>query len=168
MSVAAIRVAALTGLRIGEILNIRWEDVDFSTGRLVLPDTKTGRRIANLPSPALAIVKELPRSSEWVFTGRGSSAISYHTVRIRWVEIAAAAGFRGIKSLSGVTLHDLRRSYMTNAARSGIGVMVLRDLLGHKSSKVAERYVRELGEPVREARSVVADKIAAMMEGESG
>ena len=57
---------------------------------------------------------------------------------------------------------------MTNAARSGIGVMVLRDLLGHKSSKVAERYVRELGEPVREARSVVADKIAAMMEGESG
>ena len=71
VSVAAIRVAALTGLRIGEVISMQWEDVDFSTGRLVLPDTKTGRRIANLPSPALAIVKELPRSSEWVFTGRG-------------------------------------------------------------------------------------------------
>ena len=54
---------------------------------------------------------------------------------------------------------------MTNAARSGIGVMVLRDLLGHKSSKVAERYVRELGEPVLEARSAVADTMQRMMEG---
>ena len=51
VSVAAIRVAALTGLRIGEILNIRWEDVDFSTGRLVLPETKTGDGLPTSPNP---------------------------------------------------------------------------------------------------------------------
>ena len=55
-SVAAIRLATVTGLRIGEILAIRWEHVDFETGRLILPETKTGRRVHDLPPPALAIL----------------------------------------------------------------------------------------------------------------
>ena len=42
--VAAIQLAAVTGLRIGEILAIRWEHLDLDTGRLTLPATKTGRR----------------------------------------------------------------------------------------------------------------------------
>ena len=41
-SVAAIRVAALTGLRISEVLAMRWSDVDLETGRVHLPGRKTG------------------------------------------------------------------------------------------------------------------------------
>ena len=55
-SVAAIRVAALTGLRIGEVLGVQWQHIDFSTGRLTLPQTKSGRRTHDLPAPALEIL----------------------------------------------------------------------------------------------------------------
>ena len=49
-SVAAIRVAALTGLRISEVCSIRWEHVDFEHGRVTLPETKTGRRVHDFPN----------------------------------------------------------------------------------------------------------------------
>ena len=45
-AVAALRFLALTGLRVGEALAIQWEHLDLSSGRLLLPKTKTGRRLA--------------------------------------------------------------------------------------------------------------------------
>ena len=45
-AVAAVRFAMTTGLRIGEVIAMRWADVDFEGGRVLLPDTKTGRRLA--------------------------------------------------------------------------------------------------------------------------
>ena len=60
-SVAAVRFAAVTGLRIGEILSIRWEHLDLESGRLTLPATKTGRRVHYLPAVAVAILNALPR-----------------------------------------------------------------------------------------------------------
>ena len=58
---------------------------------------------------------------------------------------------------------------MTLAAKSGmVSVMVLRDLLGHRTARVAEQYIRALGEPVREARMEMGDKIAAMMDVDGG
>ena len=161
-SVAAIRVAALTGLRIGEILGIQWQHIDFETGRLTLPETKTGRRVHDLPEPALALLSELPRFSIWAFTSTGTAAITYRTVRKHFVEIAAAAGIEEVR------LHDLRRTVMTRAAASGVGTHILRDLLGHKTTAMADRYIRAVGDPVREAREQVGAEMAAMMDGEGG
>ena len=163
-SVAAIRVAALTGLRIGEVLGIKWENIEFETGRLVLPETKTGRRGHDLPEPALAILNELPRFSgcEWVFTTSGRAGIVYRTVRGHFAKIVAAAGIKDVR------LHDLRRTVMTQAAASGVGTHVLRDLLGHKTTAMADRYIRAVGNPVREAREKVGAAMAAMMDGEDG
>ena len=156
-SVAAIRVAALTGLRIGEVLAIQWQHIDFSTGRLTLPDTKTGRRGHDLADAVLAVLAGLPRFGPWVFTTRGEVAIAYKTVRRHFAAMAKAAG------LHDVRLHDLRRTVMTRAAASGIGTHVLRDLLGHKSAVVADRYIRALGDPVRTARQAISAEMAAMM-----
>ena len=162
VSVAAIRFASLTGLRIGEVLGIKWEHVDFEMGKLVLPQTKTGRRVHDLPEPALALLAEIPRSGQWTFTNTGKSATIYRTVRRHFMEIVTEAGIEDVR------LHDLRRTVMTQAAAAGVGSHVLRDLLGHKTTAMADRYIRAVGEPVREAREAVADKIAAMMDGESG
>ena len=161
-SVAAIRVAALTGLRIGEVLGIQWQHIDFETGRLTLPETKTGRRVHDLPAPALALLRELPRFSTWAFTSTGTAAITYRTVRKHFVEIATTVGIEDAR------LHDLRRTVMTRAAASGVGTHVLRDLLGHKTTAMADRYIRAVGDPVREAREQVGAEIAAMMGGEGG
>ena len=158
-SIAAIRLAAVTGLRIGEILAIQWEHVEFETGRLLLPDTKTGRRHHDLPSAALAILTELPRINAWPFTTGRDAPIMYRTVRLHFARVASEAG------LEDVRLHDLRRTVMTTAAASGVGTHILRDLLGHKTAVMADRYIRAVGNPVRDAREQVGAAMAAMMQG---
>ena len=161
-NVAAIRFAALTGLRIGEVLAVRWEHVEFETGRLTLPDTKTGRRVHDLPSTAAAILADIPRIGEWAFTNNGKAPATYKRVRETFARVAAEAG------LEDVRLHDLRRTLMTNAALSGAGAHVLRDLLGHRDTTMADRYIRALSNPVRDTREQVSNTIAAMMDGKAG
>ena len=162
INVAAIRFAAVTGLRIGEVLAVRWEHVDFETGRLTLPDTKTGRRVHDLPSAALAVLATLPRWGDWTFSNNAKVPATYKRVRETFARVAEAAG------LEDVRLHDLRRSMMTQAALAGVGPHVLRDLLGHRDTTMADRYIRTLDAPVREAREQVGASIAAMMDGEAG
>ena len=161
-AVAAIRFAAVTGLRIGEILSVRWNHVDFETGRLTMPETKTGRRLHDLPTAALEILTALPRINDWCFTAVRDSPVTYRYVRNVFAEASHAAG------LADVRLHDLRRTVMTNAAAAGVGTHVLRDLLGHKTTAMADRYVRAVGNPVRDAREQVGAAMAAMMQGKSG
>lgn len=156
--VAAIRFAALTGLRISEVLAVRWQDIGEDE-TLVLPKTKTGRRVASIPAPALAILDSLPRLCDWAFTADGSRPLAYASA---WRVFGLAKTAAGVE---GVTLHDLRRTVMTQAAASGVSAHVLRDLLGHKSAAVAERYIRALGNPVREARDTAANAMADMMAG---
>ena len=158
-SVAAIRFAAITGLRIGEVLAIQWQHVDVEAGRLTMPETKTGRRVHHLPTPALAILEGLPRvhGCPWAFTTTGQAAITYRTVRKRFGEAVTAAG------LPDVRLHDLRRTVMTAAAAAGVGAHVLRDLLGHRETRVADKYVRQAGDRVRDAREQVGAAMAAWL-----
>ena len=160
-AVAAIRVAAVTGLRIGEVLSMQWKHVDFESGRLTMPATKTGSRTHDLPAAALEILAALPRFNDACFSS-GRSATTYKTVR----GVFAKAGQRA--ELGDVRLHDLRRTVMTSAAAAGIGTHVLRDLLGHKTTQMADRYIRAVGNPVRDAREQVGAAMAAMMAGKSG
>ena len=161
-NVAAIRFAALTGLRIGETLAVQWDNVDFEAGRLLLPDSKSGRRHHDLPTPALEVLAGLPLLCEWVFTNNGTAPATYKYVRAQFAAAAKAAG------LEDVRLHDLRRTVMTRAAMAGVGTHVLRDLLGHKTTAMADRYVRAVGNPVRDAREQIGAEMAALMEGKTG
>ena len=160
--VAAIRFAALTGLRIGEVRGMEWQHVSFETARVTLPTTKTGRRVHDLPDDALAVLRSLPRINAWCFTTGHEAPVAYGGVRDALLRAARAAG------LEDVRLHDLRRGYMTAAAAAGVGTHVLRDLLGHKTTAMADRYVRAVGNPVRDARRQVTAGIAASMSGEAG
>lgn len=147
----------LTGLRIGEILAIRWEHVDFDSRRLLLPRTKTGRRTHDLPPAAIDILQQLPRINAWTFTVGRDAAVTYSHARKVFARVASTAG------LSDVSLQDLRRGFMTRAAASGVGTHLLRDLLGHKTTAMADRYIRAVGDPVREARVRVGAAMAEAM-----
>lgn len=162
-NVAAIRFAAVTGLRIGEVLAVQWSHVDMETGRLLIPESKTGRRWHDLPTPALEVLAALPRVGEFAFSNNsGRSPATYKWVRQCFARVAAAAG------LEDVRLHDLRRTVMTRAALAGVGPHVLRDLLGHRDTTMADRYIRALNSPVRDAREKVGAEIAAIMDGKGG
>ena len=156
-SVAAIRVAALTGLRISEVIALRWADVDFDSGRVHLHETKTGARVHHLPHAALDEVRGLPRINEWVFTYGRPAPVAYRTVRRHFLRIAASAG------LADVRLHDLRRTLITAAAASGANAFVIQALLGHRTMQMAARYVQEAGLAVREAREGAGGAVAARL-----
>ena len=71
-AVAAMRLLLLTGCRKGEILNLRWDQVDMSAAELRLPDTKTGPRTISLAPEAVAVLSRIPRlpDNPFVIPGR--------------------------------------------------------------------------------------------------
>ena len=165
-SVAVIRTLMLTGLRVSEVLGMKWQHVNFGNGadgadggrgRLLLPKTKTGRRQTDLPEAALTLLSEIPRVCDYCFSSRGKKPTTYKTVWRHFMEVAAIAGIEGVRP------HDLRRSVMTRAAASGVDTHVLRDLLGHRSAKIADRYIRSVGEPVRLAREAIGAEMADLL-----
>ena len=164
-AVAAIRVAALTGLRISECLSMRWEHVSFGMESVVLPETKTGRRTVHLAAPVLALLQALPRVNgcPCVFAGaRNGAPVGYRKTRILFAEACAAAG------LADVRLHDLRRSVATNLAAHGMNAFTLRDVLGHKTLTMSNRYVRTASDALADAMERAASFAAGAMAGGGG
>ena len=156
---AAIQLAMLTGLRISEVISIRWECVNFEAASVLLPATKTGRRTHPLSTAALSVLADLPIKGDHAFCTAALLPISYWAVRQAFLKVVAEAG------LSDVRLHDLRRTFMTRAAESGVAAHTLRDLLGHKTATMADRYIRRANIPVVDATEAVSGAMAAMMEG---
>ena len=148
------------------MIAMRWDDIDFESGRVHLRDSKTGSRVHDLPRAALPLVQNLPRYNTFVFSsGRMSprpAPVTYRTVRRHFLEVVAAAG------LNDVRLHDLRRTLITVAAASGENVFVVRGLLGHQTTVVAAQYVQEGRLDVRGARERAGSTVAAMMDGTRG
>ena len=60
-AVAAVKLLVFTGARLGEVLGLKWEWIDFERGEARLPDSKTGAKTLHLPPPALAVLAALPR-----------------------------------------------------------------------------------------------------------
>lgn len=159
-AVLAIRLAAVTGLRIGEIQNMRWDDIDFQTGAVILPKTKTGRRIHTLPSAALILLSETTQIGACVIPGRNpDTPLDYRSVQRHWVLACKAA------EVEGARLHDLRRTIVTEAAALGVGAHLLRDFVGHKTTAMADRYARRAGAPLTELRERMGANMAAKMDG---
>lgn len=163
-AIAAIRVAALTGLRIGEVLAFQWKHLDMDSGRIHLPETKTGDRDHDLPAPALAILSASPRinGNPWCFTSGRDAHVQYRQARKVFAIVAKAAG------LDDVRLHDLRRTVATRAAAAGLSAFALKDMLGWKTAAMPERYVALAGETARVHRQAIGDQMAAMMSADAG
>lgn len=160
-AVLAIRLAALTGLRLAsEIRVMRWDDIDLKGGYVVLPKTKTGRRVHTLPTAALVLLADVPRVGDHVIPGRDPTRpLDDRAIRRIFERACEAAGIRG------ATPHDLRRTIMTQAAAMGVGAHLLRDMVGHKTTAMADRYIRNAGEPLTELRERIGAGIAAQMDG---
>ena len=162
VAVAALKLAALSGLRISEVLAFRWENVDMASGRVHLPDTKTGQRDHDLPHAAMAILASLPRihRNPWVFASKMDSHVQRRQTGLVFRRAAAAAGIEDAR------VHDLRRSVATRAAAAGLSAFALRDMLGWKDLAMPARYVQLAGETARQHRQSIGDAIAADMGAE--
>jgi integrase len=160
-AVAAIRLLIFTGARLREILHLRWTEVDLGRGLLLLPDSKTGRKTIILNADALALLIDLPRIGSFVIAGDNPEAPRADLKR-PWQLISRHAG------LTGVRLHDLRHTYASVGAGSGLGLPVIGKLLGHADSRTTERYAHLDNDPLRNASNAIGRRLsAALGDGEA-
>jgi integrase len=127
------RFLLLTGARRGEVLAMRWVDVEG--GIWTKPGATTKRRtehVVPLSAPARQLLAGRERTSDYVFPGRhGGHRIN---VKSNWKRVCRAA------KISGLRIHDLRHSYASSLASAGVGLHVIGHLLGHTQAQTTHRY----------------------------
>ncbi len=158
--IAATRVLALTALRLGEVVNLRWAEVDEAGGCFRLADTKEGASVRPIGRRAFESLGPLPRveNNPYVLPatrGDGPFGGLPHAFR----RIAKRAG------LTGVTPHTLRHSFASVAGDVGYSEPTIAAMLGHKSGTVTGRYIHIVDTVLIAAASRVAARIDAMMAG---
>ncbi len=143
-----------TGMRQGEILNLQWEDVDFSRGILIVMKSKNGTRRT---IPLNAKVYELLASKQAAFkasrgpvftTPRGNELQVRFLVR----EFCEARDRAGIPDFR---FHDLRHSFATRLVQRGVDLYKVQRLLGHKTSHMTQRYAHHSPESLRDGVNVL-------------
>lgn len=160
-SLNVIRLLVLTGARRDEVLGLRWEWIDWERSCIRLPDSKTGAKVIPLGGPALELLHGLPRhaGNPHVFPGRKLGG-RMSDINPAWAKIRASA------KLKGVRLHDLRHSFASVGAGSGISLPVIGALLGHSEPATTARYAHLADDPLREAANKIAGQVAAAMSRE--
>jgi integrase len=161
-AVAAARLIALTGFRRGEVLALRWSEVDLARRTATLADTKTGKSIRPLSRGACDVLRGLSRTSDLVFPAtRGDRPMTGFPKL--WARIAKLGPLP-----SGITPHVLRHSFASLASDLGYSEPTIASLIGHKGRTMTSRYVHSADAVLLSAADAVANRIAALMEGETG
>lgn len=155
---AALRLLLFTGCRLREILQLRWSEIDFERGLLLLPDSKTGRKTVVLNAPALQVLADLPRIRGCEFVVLGDDPKKPRAdLQKPWDLVRHHAG------LAGVRLHDLRHTHASIGAGAGLGLPIIGKLLGHRHAATTARYAHIDADPLRRASNRIGDEIAAAL-----
>ena len=152
-----IRLLLYTGARKREVLDAKWEEIDFSRQLLTVPPgrskSKKPRHIP-LSDAAIELLQSLPRQDDipWVFfnpkTKKPPVSIFY-----AWDTIRKRIG------IPEVRLHDLRHSYASFLVNAGRSLYEVQKLLGHHDPKVTMRYAHLSPQAMLEAVNVVGNVV---------
>ena len=167
----------LTGMRAGEICGVRWEDfdeddrtlrvvrsVDFVHKELVIGETKTedGKRTIYLPDSLWRLLAERKKRSfsEWIFPNLLKPELP----------LDPAKAYRQLKSilkkggLPDIRLHDLRHTFTSHAANSGIAPKTLSEIVGHsKASFTLDHYAHVTSDMQKNAANIVTNYITDIL-----
>jgi integrase len=163
-SADAIRLMLLTGARRGEVLSATWSQFDIEAGIWVKPSANTKqKREHRIPLSApvkqlLARIKASSGGSEFLFPASRGRAGHLSDIKHPWASVCKLAG------LTGVRAHDLRHSYASMLASSGLSLPVIGALLGHTQPGTTARYSHLFDDPLRAATERVGALVAAAGE----
>ena len=169
---AAFYLELTTGLRRGELCDLRWEDFDAANGTLKIcrtvrrekgrglttGDTKTyaGTRTITLPPSLAALLKERKRAAKtaWIFPDllRPERPTAPDAAYRRMKLLLEQAG------LPDIRFHDLRHTFATHALASGVDVKTLSGILGHtRAAFTLDTYTHTTGDMQRRAAESVGE-----------
>ena len=147
----------LTGARLRELLDARWEHVDVVGRRWLIPTSKTGRsRHVPLSAAALAIIEALPRfqTCPWLVPNP-ETLKPYVSIKHGWQRAIKVA------KLPGLRIHDLRHSAASFMVNSGVDLFAVGKVLGHASYQSTQRYAHLANDTLLAAVEAGAAKQAA-------
>jgi integrase len=152
---------ACTGLRIAELVELRWSDIDFETGRLRLTDESGHRTAANgkrrelksgrsrtfpIHPDLLNVLNGLSKTGTYVFRGPRGGRLKPDTVRrifVRQVIEPLGKTFptpEGEKGFRGGRLHSFRHAFCSTCANNGVPERMVMNWLGHANSEMIRHY----------------------------
>jgi integrase len=137
-----VRANVYLGLRAGEVVNLRWADVDLDAKRLTVANTadfttKAGKeRTIPIASPALEVLRTIERRAEWVFPNHGGTQLHRLYLSRRFKHFARRA-----KLPEAINFHATRHTAASWLAQQGASVEAIRRFMGHSSISVTQRYM---------------------------
>lgn len=154
---ALLMLVYSAGLRIGETLNLRIEDVNSKRGVIEIHSGKGDKdRQVPLSQKILDILRDyfkVYRPTEFLFEGR--SETGRYSPRSAQQVLQHSVERAGIKKR--VTLHTLRHSYATHLMEKGVGLRYIQDILGHRSPKTTMIYTHVSGKKLKDVISPLDD-----------
>ena len=145
----------LTGARKSELLKAKWSDIDIEKRTWTLNMTKNGRgRHVPLSQAALAIIDQLPKYSDcpWLLPNP-QTLLPFTDIKRSFMHARELAG------LEDVHIHDLRHSYASALAGSGVDLYTVGKLLGHVNVASTARYAHLANDTLMAAAEVGAAKL---------
>ena len=133
---ACLQMMLLTGARPGEVLALRWEDVNTQWKGISIRDKVEGTREIPATPYMLHLLAALPRRNEWVFSSPTSASGCLTEPNNPHTRACNAAG------LEGLTLHGLRRSFASLTEWLEVPAGVVAQIQGHKPSATAEKHYK--------------------------
>jgi len=149
-------LALSTGMRRGEIMNLRWCDVDLDRGSILLQVTKNGeRRFIPLIGTALDLLRSKYTNQtvdSFVFPASHSSSKPID-IRSAWETALRKAG------ISSFRFHDLRHTAASYLAMNQASLLEIGTLLGHKTVQMTKRYAHLSNEHIYSTASTLNEKL---------
>ena len=129
-----------TGMRIGELLTLKWSDIDLEQGVARVFNHETAQRGDQRPRTiplnehVLNILQQQPQVGEFIFTGETGQPLTYNALKCRKDRLEQKH-----PDMPSVTFHQFRHTFATRLARARVPERVAQEILGH-SSKLMTRY----------------------------
>jgi len=157
-----IVVTALnTGMRLSEILYLRWSQVNFRLRTITVERAKNNeRRIIPMNQPLYLELERLGRRrrSQFVFCGEDGKAFG-----------SVQTGFKAACRRAGITdfrFHDLRHTFASHLVMSGVNIRAVQQLLGHKDIKMTMRYSHLSPQHLQEAVGLLGLSLTGGMQAQ--
>ncbi len=130
--------AVNTGMRLSEILNLVWDDIDFSRGSIRVRNTKNSEdRFVPVNTNLRNMLEERKNnnfSKAYVFCNTRSDRFRIFTISHRFAEVIKKCGIKDFR------FHDLRHTFASHLVMSGADIVTVKELLGHKTLEMTMRY----------------------------